>query len=101
MGVGNFLSAAWKGIKWCGNCIGRVVDWWRGYKDEVNQKTFNFIQGNQNVILSANNPRGVCEVCVINSEKQELEDISDYNYKTLTSDDRYRIDSLLARRDYF
>ena len=98
--MGNFVSLAWKGIKWIGNCIHKVISWWGQFKDGVNQNTYNFLVGKQNQILNANNPRGVGEIIAINDEKSQLENIASRQYKHLTYEDRQRVDGLLDERDY-
>lgn len=98
--MGSFSSTAWKVIKWIGNCIHKVINWWGSFKEGVNQNTYNFVIGKQNSIVNANNPRGVGEVLAINKEKEQLEDIADRRYQQLTWDDQQRVDELLSRRDY-
>ena len=93
-------NIAWKIIKWVGNCILKIIEWWMKYKDNVDKNTFNFIQANNYYIKKAHNPIDVIEVCSINEEKNQLEEISMQKYKNLSSNDRYNIDTLLARRDY-
>ena len=93
-------NVVWKIVKWAGNCILKIIEWWRSFKDEADQKTYIFIENNQYYIKSADNPKAVCEVCVINEQKNQLEEVSARRFMNLSSNDRYKIDSLLARRDY-
>jgi hypothetical protein len=93
-------NTVWKIVKWVGNCILEVVDWWLSYKDKVDRNTYNFIEENKYYIIQADNQVAVCETVAINEEKNQLEEISAQRYKNLSSNDRYNIDSLLARRDY-
>ena len=50
--------------------------------------------------MNTNNPRGVGEVIAIKSEKDQLEDIAERQYQSLSYDDQARVDELLSRRDY-
>jgi hypothetical protein len=98
--MGNFVNIAWRGIKWIGNCIHKIISWWGAFKEGVNQNTYNFLIGKQNEIMNTNNPRGVGEVIAIKSEKDQLEDIAERQYQSLSYDDQARVDELLSRRDY-
>ena len=98
--MGNFVSLAWRGIIWIGNCIHRVISWWGAFKNLVNLNTYYFLMGKQNQILNANNPQGVGEIIAINDEKSQLEDIAARKYKNLTYEDRQRVDDLLEERNY-
>ena len=98
--MGNFVSIVWKGVKWIGNCIHKIISGWGAFKEGVNQNTYNFMMGNKNQILNANNPRGVGEILAINDEKSQLEDIAAKKYRNLTYEDQQRVDDLLDERDY-
>lgn len=98
--MGNFVSILRKLINWIGNCIHRIISWWGEFKERVNQNTYNFMIGNRNQILNANNPVGVGEILAINDEKSQLEDIAAKKYRNLTYEDQQRVDDLLDARDY-
>lgn len=98
--MGNFANIAWRGITWIGNCIHIIITWWGSFKNAVNQITFNFLCSRRNTIMNAHNPRGVGEVVAIKSEKEQLEEIADRQYQSLSCADQERVDQLLSRRDY-
>ena len=76
--MGSFVNAVKRVVKWIGGCISRVISWWRSFRDDVDQKTINYIIIYQTVILNADNPETFGEV----------------------KRDKESIDSLLANRDY-
>ena len=88
-------------VTWIGNGIEKVVEWWSPHKEQVNRKAYDHIIVHQNLILQADDPRRFGEILAIDKEKSELEIISQRKYKNLTDNDRRRIDSLLAKRDYY
>lgn len=94
------LTHGKKIVKWCGNCIESVVNWWSPHKEKVNNLALNEILVNQNTIMEADNPKAVGEIIAINREKYELDNISAQKYKNLSWNDRQRLDDLLDRRDY-
>jgi hypothetical protein len=98
--MGNLIKTAWKCIKWIGNCIHRVIEWWGPFKEGVNRNTYNYLIGKQNAIVTAQNPVGVGEVLAINNEKSQLEDIADRKYMSLSMRDQQRVDELLEERNY-
>lgn len=98
--MGILLTIAKRLIKWIGNCIHRVIQWWGPFKEGVNKNTYNYLIGKQNSIVTAQNPVGVGEVLAINNEKFQLEDIAQKKYMRLSMNDQQRVDELLEERDY-
>lgn len=98
--MGALASAAKKVVKWVGNCIEKVISWWSPHKEKVNNITYNFIMGNQYVIINAQDQKTVLEIMGIKKEKDQLEGISSANYMNLSYADRERLDQLLDQRDY-
>ena len=93
-------NTVWNIVIWVGNCILKVIDWWLKYKDKADRNTYNYIEINQNYIRKADDQKAVCETLAISKQKSQLEEIAAQRFKNLSSNDRYHIDSLLARRDY-
>ena len=60
-----------KVVKWVGNCIEKIVDWWSSHKEAVNQITINFIIENQNVIIKSNDKQTFIEAMAIKKQKSE------------------------------
>jgi len=98
--MGSFFNAVKRVVKWIGGCISKVISWWRSFRDNVDQKTINYIIIYKTVILNADNPETFGEVMAINKQKSELEIIAQKKYLSLSSKDRKSIDSLLANKDY-
>ena len=98
--MGSFVNAVKRVVKWIGGCISRVISWWRSFRDDVDQKTINYIIIYQTVILNADNPETFGEVMAINKQKSELEIIAQRKYLSLSSRDRSNIDALLDNKDY-
>ena len=98
--MGGFVTAAKKVVKWIGGCINKVISWWKSFRDDVDQKTINYIIIYQNVIIDADDPEVFGEVLAIRKEKSELESIAQQKYLKLSGRDRQNIDALLDNRDY-
>ncbi len=98
--MGNFAETAWRGVKWIGNCINKVVSWWDEFMDSVNKLVYNFLIRNQTTIESSDDPKKVGEVVGIKKEKDQLEEKADNIYRTLSSNDKITVDKLLANRNY-
>jgi hypothetical protein len=98
--MGGFVTAAKKVVKWIGGCINKVISWWKSFRDDVDQKTINYIIIYQNVIIKADDPEVFGEVLAIKKEKSELERIAQQKYLKLSGRDRQNIDALLDNRDY-
>ena len=98
--MGGFVTAAKKVVKWIGGCINKVISWWKSFRDDVDQKTINYIIIYQNVIIKADDPEIFGEVLAIKKEKSELERIAQQKYLKLSGRDRQNIDALLDNRDY-
>ena len=98
--MGSFFNAVKRVVKWIGGCISKVISWWRSFRDNVDQKTINYIIIYQNVIINADDPEVFGEVLAIKKEKSELEIIAQRKYLSLSSRDKESIDSLLANKDY-
>ena len=45
--MGAVATVAKKFVKWCGNCIERVVSWWSPHKERTNNITYNYLIGNE------------------------------------------------------
>jgi hypothetical protein len=93
-------NTVWKIVKWAGNCILKIIEWWRSFKDTADRNTYIYIEENKYYIKQADNEIAVCETLIIKKQKSQLEEVAAQRYKNLSSNDRYNIDSLLARRDY-
>ena len=52
--VATVATVAKKFVKWCGNCIERVVSWWSPHKERTNNITYNYLIGNQLFIMKIN-----------------------------------------------
>ena len=98
--MGGFVTAAKKVVKWIGGCINKVISWWKSFRDDVDQKTINYIIIYQNVIIKADDPEIFGEVLAIKKEKSELERIAQQKYLKLSGRDRQNIDALLDNKDY-
>ena len=98
--MGGFVTAAKKVVKWIGGCINKVISWWKSFRDDVDQRTINYIIIYQNVIIKADDPEVFGEVLAIKKEKSELERIAQQKYLKLSGRDRQNIDALLDNRDY-
>ena len=98
--MGGFVTAAKKVVKWIGGCINKVISWWKSFRDDVDQKTINYIIIYQNVIIKADDPEVFGEVLAIKKEKSELERIAQQKYLKLSCRDRQNIDALLDNKDY-
>lgn len=98
--MGSLSSLAWRGIKWIGNCINTIIKWWGKFKDRVDKKTYNFIIVNSAQILNTQNPIGVGEILAINKEKNQLDEIAEKIYKTLSSSDKQALKNLLDQKNY-
>ena len=98
--MGSFVNTVKRVVKWIGGCISKVISWWRSFRDNVDQKTINYIIIYQNVIIDADDPEVFGEVLAIRKEKSELEIIAQRKYLSLSSRDKESIDSLLANKDY-
>lgn len=98
--MGGFISTVKKVVKWIGGCIYKVISWWNSFRDEVDEKTINYIIIYKTVIVRADDPETFGEVMAINKEKSELELIAQRKYASLSNRDRLSIDSLLNNRDY-
>ena len=98
--MGGFVTAAKKVVKWIGGCINKVISWWKSFRDDVDQKTINYIVIYKTVILNADNPDTFGEVMAINKQKSELEIIAQRKYLSLSTRDKESIDSLLANKGY-
>ena len=98
--MGGFVTAAKKVVKWIGGCINKVISWWKSFRDDVDQKTINYIIIYQNVIIKADDPEVFGEVLAIKKEKSELERIAQQKYLKLSGRDRQNIDALLDNKDY-
>jgi len=98
--MGAIASVAKKAISWIGNCIERVVSWWRGHKERVNNITYNYIMINVEFIKQSDDPKTVGEIMAIKKEKDQLEEICAAKYMSLSYNDQQRLDELLDQRDY-
>lgn len=98
--MGAIASVAKKGVRWIGNCIERVVSWWRGHKERVNNITYNYIMINVEFIKQSDDPKTVGEIMAIKKEKDQLEEICVAKYMKLSYNDQQRLDELLDQRDY-
>ena len=98
--MGGFISTVKKVVKWIGGCINRVISWWKSFRDEVDEKTINYIIIYKTVIVGADDPETFGEVMAINKEKSELELIAQRKYAGLSDRDKLGIDALLNNRDY-
>ena len=98
--MGGFVTAAKKVVKWIGGCINKVISWWKSFRDDVDQRTINYIIIYQNVIIKADDPEVFGEVLAIKKEKSELERIAQQKYLKLSCRDRQNIDALLDNKDY-
>lgn len=98
--MGGFISTVKKVVKWIGGCINRVISWWKSFRDEVDEKTINYIIIYKTVIVSADDPETFGEVMAINKEKSELELIAQRKYAGLSDRDKLGIDALLNNRNY-
>ena len=41
--MGGFISTVKKVVKWIGGCIYKVISWWNSFRDEVDEKTINWL----------------------------------------------------------
>ena len=98
--MGGFISTVKKVVKWIGGCINRVISWWKSFRDEVDEKTINYIIIYKTVIVGADDPETFGEVMAINKEKSELELIAQRKYAGLSDRDKLGIDALLNNRNY-
>ena len=98
--MGGFVSTAKKVVKWIGNCISKVISWWKSFRDDVDQKTYCYIIIYKTSILQADDPQTFGELMAIRKEKSELEIIAQKKYASLSYKDQSRIDELLDNRDY-
>ena len=98
--MGSFVNTVKRVVKWIGGCISKVISWWRSFRDNVDQKTINYIIIYQNVIINADDPEVFGEVLAIKKEKSELERIAQQKYLKLSCRDRQNIDALLDNKDY-
>jgi hypothetical protein len=98
--MGAVANVVKKFVGFVGNCIQKVVSWWSSHKERVNNITYQYIVINQEFINESQNPQAVMELMSIKKEKDQLDEIADAKYMSLSSSDRYRIDQLLDQRDY-
>lgn len=98
--MGGFVSAAKTVVKWVGNCISKIISWWKSFRDDVDQKTYCYIIIYKTLILQADDPQTFGELMAIRKEKSELEKIAQKKYASLSWNDQSRIDALLDNRDY-
>ena len=89
-----------KVVGWIGNCIERVVSWWKSRKEAVNQITINYIISNQNIVMKADDKETFIEAMAIRKEKTELDYEYQKRYQKLSYNDRLKLDQLLEERDY-
>jgi len=85
--MGGFVAKCWEGIKWIGNCINNVINWWKDFMEQVNNFVFNFLNEKRNLIETANNPQAVGETCAINKEIEALEEKAKKQKEKLSSSD--------------
>ena len=98
--MGAVANVVKKAINWIGNCIETVISWWSPHKERVNNITFQYIVINQDFINESHDPHAVMEIMSIKKEKDQLDEIADSKYRSLSWSDRQRLDELLAQRNY-
>ena len=98
--MGAVANVVKKAISWIGNCIQIVVSWWSSHKERVNNITYQYIVINEQFINESQDPQAVMEIMAIKKEKDQLDEIADTKYRTLSWSDRQRLDELLAQRNY-
>lgn len=98
--MGSFVETAWRCVKWVGKCILEVVDWWIEFMDSVNSLVHSFLMRVRKMIEEAENPRTVGEVIAIKKEKEQLDKKADELYKTLSQNDKNRVDEILSKKNY-
>ena len=89
-----------KVVSWIGNCIEKIVSWWKSRKEAVNQITINYIISNQNIIIKADDKETFIEAMAIRKQKTELDYEFQKRYQSLSYNDRLKLDQLLEERDY-
>lgn len=97
---GGLVEFGIKVVGWIGNCIEKIVSWWKSRKEAVNQITINYIKSNQNIIIKADDKETFIEAMAIRKEKTELDYEYQKRYQKLSYNDRLKLDQLLEERDY-
>ena len=98
--MGAVANVVKKFVGFVGNCIQKVVSWWSSHKERVNNITYQYIVINQQFINDSQDPQTVMEIMAIKKEKDQLDEIADSKYRSLSWSDRQRLDELLAQRNY-
>ena len=98
--MGGFVETAWRCVKWIGNCIYSVINWWGRFMDGVNAIVHGFLTRSRSQIERSDNPKAVGEVVAIRKEKDQLEEKADNMYGGLSKKDQKTVDELLKKRNY-
>jgi hypothetical protein len=70
------------------------------HKKNVNNIKYNYIMVNLDFIQQSDDPKTVGEIMAIKKEKDQLDEIADTKYRSLSWSDRQRLDELLDQRNY-
>ena len=90
--MGGFVSTVCSVVKWIGDCICRVIDWFTRFVESVGRTVKQFIFGIEDTIKSADNPRKFGEAAAIRKERGELDKKAQELYKGLSPRDQQLLD---------
>ena len=98
--MGNFYSTVINGVKWIGRCVCKVVRWFCEVLDFVSKIVQDFLLSIEDILKSADDPKGLGEAAGIKKEIQQLEKEYEKRKQKLSSNDKKKLDGLFSNPDY-
>ena len=99
--MGNFAQLVKRGLAWIGKIISRFIRWLCDFLREIGKKVSEFLNGHEDKIKRADEPKKVGKIVAIDKAIKELEKIKQNESKNISQHDKDLCEEMLNDDDEY